>query len=162
MEKLVNVTINGLSTQVPANYTIMQAADSLGIDIPRLCFLEGINENASCRVCVVEIVGMRSLKNSCSVQVWEGINVLTNTKRVRDAVKQTLELIAANHRFDCWKCPREHNCELLALLRRFSIDNKMAESGVYEKKLPILNDKNDAIVFDSSKCVLCGRCTPVG
>ena len=158
MEKLVNVTINGLSTQVPANYTIMQAADSLGIDIPRLCFLEGINENASCRVCVVEIVGMRSLKNSCSVQVWEGINVLTNTKRVRDAVKQTLELIAANHRFDCWKCPREHNCELLALLRRFSIDNKMAESGVYEKKLPILNDKNDAIVFDSSKCVLCGRC----
>ena len=157
MQKLVTVTIDGKTIQVPAEYTIMQAADELGINIPRLCFLKDINENASCRVCVVEIAGMRSLKNSCSVQVWEGINVLTNTKRVRSAVKQTLELIAANHRFDCWKCPREHNCELLALLRRYSIDNVMGESNVYAKKLPILNE-SEAIVFDSSKCVLCGRC----
>lgn len=157
MQKLVTVTIDGKTIQVPAEYTIMQAADELGINIPRLCFLKDINENASCRVCVVEIAGMRSLKNSCSVQVWEGINVLTNTKRVRSAVKQTLELIAANHRFDCWKCPREHNCELLALLRRYSIDNVMGESNVYAKKLPIVNE-SEAIVFDSSKCVLCGRC----
>ncbi len=157
MQKLVNVTIDGKSIQVPAEYTIMQAADELGINIPRLCFLKDINENSSCRVCVVEIVGMRSLKNSCSVQVWEGINVKTNTKRVRTAVKQTLELIAANHRFDCWKCPREHNCELLALLRRFSIDNKMGDDNTYAKKLPIINE-SEAIVFDSSKCVLCGRC----
>ena len=157
MQKLVTVTIDGKTIQVPAEYTIMQAADELGINIPRLCFLKDINENASCRVCVVEIAGMRSLKNSCSVQVWEGINVLTNTKRVRSAVKQTLELIAANHRFDCWKCPREHNCELLALLRRYSIENVMGESNVYAKKLPVLNE-SDAIVFDSSKCVLCGRC----
>ena len=157
MQKLVTVTIDGKTIQVPAEYTIMQAADELGINIPRLCFLKDINENASCRVCVVEIAGMRSLKNSCSVQVWDGINVLTNTKRVRTAVKQTLELIAANHRFDCWKCPREHNCELLALLRRYSIDNVMGESNVYAKKLPIVNE-SEAIVFDSSKCVLCGRC----
>ena len=157
MQKLVTVTIDGKTIQVPAEYTIMQAADELGINIPRLCFLKDINENASCRVCVVEIAGMRSLKNSCSVQVWEGLNVFTNTKRVRTAVKQTLELIAANHRFDCWKCPREHNCELLALLRRYSIDNVMGESNVYAKKLPIINE-SEAIVFDSSKCVLCGRC----
>ena len=141
----------------------MQAADKIGIDIPRLCFLKGINENASCRVCVVEIAGMRSLKNSCSVEVGSILNregtatIYTNSKRVRTAVRQTLELIAANHRFDCWKCPREHNCELLALLRRFSIDNKMAESGEFAKKLPIVNE-SEAIVFDSSKCVLCGRC----
>lgn len=163
MEKLVTITINSKTVTVPANYTIMQAADSVGIDIPRLCFLKDINENASCRVCVVEIVGMRSLKNSCSVEVGSILNregtatILTNSKRVRTAVRQTLELIAANHRFDCWKCPREHNCELLALMRRFSINNEMAESGQFEKKLPILNE-SDAIIFDSSKCVLCGRC----
>lgn len=163
MDKLVNITINGKSVEVPAHYTIMQAADKIGIDIPRLCFLKGINENASCRVCVVEIAGMRSLKNSCSVEVGSILNregtatIYTNSKRVRTAVRQTLELIAANHRFDCWKCPREHNCELLALLRRFSIDNKMAESGEFVKKLPIVNE-SEAIVFDSSKCVLCGRC----
>lgn len=163
MEKLVTITINSKTVTVPANYTIMQAADSVGIDIPRLCFLKDINENASCRVCVVEIVGMRSLKNSCSVEVGSILNregtatILTNSKRVRTAVRQTLELIAANHRFDCWKCPREHNCELLALMRRFSINNEMAESGQFAKKLPIINE-SDAIVFDSSKCVLCGRC----
>ena len=163
MDKLVNITINGKSVEVPANYTIMQAADKVGIDIPRLCFLKDINENASCRVCVVEIAGMRSLKNSCSVEVGSILNregtatIYTNSKRVRTSVHQTLELIAANHRFDCWKCPREHNCELLALLRRFSIDNRMSESGEFAKKLPIVNE-SEAIVFDSSKCVLCGRC----
>lgn len=163
MEKLVTITINGKQVEVPANYTIMQAADQIGIDIPRLCFLKDINENASCRVCVVEIAGMRSLKNSCSVEVGSILNregtatIYTNSKRVRTAVRQTLELIAANHRFDCWKCPREHNCELLALMRRFAIDNKMAESGEFAKKLPIVNE-SEAIVFDSSKCVLCGRC----
>ena len=157
MQKLVTVTIDGKTIQVPAEYTIMEAADQVGVHIPRLCFLKDINENASCRVCVVEIAGMRSLKNSCSVQVWDGINVLTNTKRVRSAVKQTLELIAANHRFDCWNCQREHNCELLALLRRYSIENVMGESHQYVKKLPVLNE-SEAIVFDSSKCVLCGRC----
>lgn len=163
MENLVKITINNQTVEVPSNYTIMQAADSVGIDIPRLCYLKGINENSSCRVCVVEIEGMRSLKNSCTVTVGSILNrertakIYTNSKRVRSAVRQTLELIAANHRFDCWKCPREHNCELLSLLRRFAIDNTMAESGEFVKKLPIINE-SDAIVFDSSKCVLCGRC----
>ena len=129
MEKLVTLNIDGKTIEVPSTYTIMQAADALGINIPRLCFLKDINENASCRVCVVEIAGMRSLKNSCSVEVGSILNregtatIYTNTPRVRAAVRQALELIAANHRFDCWKCPREHNCELLALLRRYSIDN---------------------------------------
>ena len=163
MEKLVTLNIDGKTIEVPSTYTIMQAADALGINIPRLCFLKDINENASCRVCVVEIAGMRSLKNSCSVEVGSILNregtatIYTNTPRVRAAVRQALELIAANHRFDCWKCPREHNCELLALLRRYSIDNVMGESNCYAKKLPIINE-SDAIVFDSSKCVLCGRC----
>ncbi len=163
MENLVTITINDKTIQVPSNYTIMQAADSVGIFIPRLCFLKDLNENASCRVCVVEIVGMRSLKNSCTVEVGSILNregtatICTNSKRVRNAVHHTLELIAASHRFDCWKCPRERNCELLTLLRRYSIDNKIAESGHFVKKLPILN-QSDAIVFDSAKCILCGRC----
>lgn len=157
MEKLVNVTINNQTAQVPADYTIMQAADALGIYIPRLCFLKGINENASCRVCVVEVAGIRTLKNSCSVKVWDNINVKTNTLRVRKSVKKTLELMATNHRFDCWNCPREHNCEFLNLLRKYGVPNKMAESGQFEKKDQVTNE-SCAIVFDSSKCILCGRC----
>ena len=157
MEKQVNIIINGKSAVVPADYTILQAAESMGIFIPRLCFLKGINENSSCRLCVVEIKGIRTLKNSCTVKVSEGMEVLTNTDRVRTSVVQTLKLIAANHRFECWNCPREHNCELLALLRRYNIENKMGESAYFSKK-PFQVNSSIAIEFDSSKCVLCGRC----
>lgn len=153
----VNVIINGKHASVPAGSTILEAAESMGIFIPRLCFLKGINENSSCRLCVVEIKGLRTLKNSCTVKVTEGMEVVTNSQRVKTSVKQTLKLIAANHRFECWTCPREHNCELLALLRRYGIDNKMAESGVFSKKEQRTNE-SVSIVFDSSKCVLCGRC----
>lgn len=158
MEKKVNIIINGRAATVPANYTILQAAEEMNIFVPRLCFLKGINENSSCRLCVVEIKGFRTLKNSCTVKVAEGMEVTTNSKRVKDSVKQTLQLIAANHRFDCWKCAREDNCELLALLRRYNIYNKMAESGDFVKKNQVRNDKSPAIVFDSSKCIVCGRC----
>lgn len=157
MEKQVTITINGKTAQVPASFTVMQAAESMGIYIPRLCFLKGINENSSCRVCVVEIQGIRTLKNSCTVKVSEGMVVKTNSPRVRTSVKRTLELMALNHRFDCWNCPREHNCEFLKLLRRYGISNDMAESGDFKKKERIINESS-AIVFDSSKCVLCGRC----
>lgn len=157
MEKQVTITINGKTAQVPASFTVMQAAESMGIYIPRLCFLKGINENSSCRVCVVEIQGIRTLKNSCTVKVNEGMVVKTNSPRVRTSVKRTLELMALNHRFDCWNCPREHNCEFLKLLRRYGISNDMAESGDFKKKERIINESS-AIVFDSSKCVLCGRC----
>ena len=157
MEKQVTITINGKTAQVPASFTVMQAAESMGIYIPRLCFLKGINENSSCRVCVVEIQGIRTLKNSCTVKVSEGMAVKTNSPRVRTSVKRTLELMALNHRFDCWNCPREHNCEFLKLLRRYGISNDMAESGDFKKKERIINESS-AIVFDSSKCVLCGRC----
>ena len=122
---LVKVTINGKTVEVPNNYTILEAAKVAGVDIPRLCFLKGINENSSCRLCVVEIEGMRGLKNSCTVTVNDGMVVKTNTEKVKKAVKRNLELLAGNHKFECWKCPREHNCEFLRLLRKFNIPNAL-------------------------------------
>ena len=153
----VKVKINGIEVEVPSNATVMEAASVAGVDIPRLCFLKGINENSSCRLCVVESTAFRGLKNSCTVTVQDGMEYKTNTPRVLNAVKTNLELIAGNHRFECWKCPREHNCELLRLLRKFNIDNKIGEDSTYSKKETIINI-SDALVIDSSKCVLCGRC----
>lgn len=158
MAKMVNVTINGRIISVSDQSTIMEAADLLGIHIPRLCFLKGINEDASCRVCVVEIEGLRGLKNSCSVKVAEGMKIQTDTPRVRNTVKQTLQLLAGNHRFDCWKCPRERNCEFLNLLRRFAVDNVIPLQSEFHQKPTHVNDTSTAIVFDSTKCILCGRC----
>ena len=155
--EMVKVTINGKQVEVPSTATVLDAAKVAGVDIPRLCFLKGINENSSCRLCVVEIEGIRTLKNSCTVQVTDGMVVKTNTERVHKAVKTNLELIAGNHRFECWKCPREHNCELLRLLRKYDIKNVIGEDATFSKKEQIVNI-SDAIELDSSKCVLCGRC----
>lgn len=153
----VNVTINDINVNVPDTYTILEAATKAGVFIPRLCFLKGINENSSCRLCVVEIKGIRTLKNSCTVKVSEGMVVTTNSERVKKTVKKNLELIAADHKFECWKCPRENNCELLRLLRKYNISNEMGENPDFVRKSVITNI-TDALYIDSSKCVLCGRC----
>ena len=164
MDNLLKVTVNGITVEVPGDYTIMDAAYQAGVDIPRLCFLKGINETSACRVCVVEVEGIRTLKNSCTVKVKDclargadSIVVKTNTERVQKAVKANLELVAANHKFECWRCPREHNCELLHLLRKYNIPNTMGEDPNFCKKDTIAN-YSDALVIDSSKCILCGRC----
>ena len=155
----VKVTINGKVVEVENTATVLEAATLAGVNIPRLCFLKGINENSACRLCVVEINdrGRVMMKNSCTVQVSDGMIVNTNTPRVKMAVTKNLQLLAASHRFECWKCPREHNCEFLALLRRYNIPNVMGEDDTFSKKPQIVNI-TDALEIDSSKCVLCGRC----
>ena len=153
----VNVAINGININVPDTYTILDAAKKAGVDIPRLCFLKQVNENSSCRLCVVEIKGIKTLKNSCTVKVSEGMAVTTNSERVKKTVKKNLELIAANHKFECWKCPREHNCELLRLLRKFNISNEMGDDPSFIHK-DLITNITDSMYIDSSKCILCGRC----
>ncbi len=154
----INVTIDGILVKVPSNYTILDAAKVAGIDIPRLCFLKDINETSACRLCVVEVEGIRTLKNSCTVAVADNMVVKTNTPRVRVAVKKNLELLAGNHKFECWKCSREHNCEFLRLLRKYGIPNNIADDPETFSRKDIITNITDTIVIDSSKCILCGRC----
>lgn len=156
--KNVKLTINGVETTVPENYTVMKAAEELGINVPRLCFLEGINETSSCRLCVVDVENINGLKNSCTLAVSDGMVVKTNTKEIHDSVVQNLQLLASNHIFECWACEREHNCELLDLMRRYNVENIYGESNNYEKKERLINNSSSSIVLDSGKCILCGRC----
>jgi iron-only hydrogenase group A len=158
MNNLVNIKINGRDITVPSDYTVIKAAAEVGIEIPRLCFLKGVHENSNCRVCVVEIEGERTLKSSCKMPVREGMVITTNSKRVKNSVKTNLELVAANHVFECWVCPREHNCELLDLLRANNVSNPIGESNNYSKKKRVINNDSTALVLDSGKCILCGRC----
>jgi len=156
--KNINLTINGIETSVPENYTVMKAAEELGFNIPRLCFLEGINETSSCRLCVVDVENINGLKNSCTLGVQDGMVVKTDTKQIHDSVVQNLQLLASNHIFECWACEREHNCELLDLMRRYNVENIYGESNDFFKKERLINDSSSAIVLDSGKCILCGRC----
>ncbi len=97
----INVTINGREFKGNPGQSILDVATDNGIYIPRLCFIKDTHEESSCRVCVVEVEGQKTLKTSCTMKISEGMIVNTNTLRVRNAVKKTLQLIAADHRFEC-------------------------------------------------------------
>jgi NADH-quinone oxidoreductase subunit G/NADP-reducing hydrogenase subunit HndD len=155
----VKVTINGIEVNVPKDYTVLMAAREAGVDIPTLCFLKEINEIAACRVCVVEAdvkgVPMRNLPASCVLQVQDGMNVKTNTQRVRNAVKMNVELILANHNRECLTCVRNTSCELQKLCNELGIEGIEFQGAKRESKIDNLAP---SIVRDSSKCILCGRC----
>ena len=155
----VNVTINGVAVSVPKDYTVLLAAKAAGVDIPTLCYLKDVNEIAACRVCVVEAdingVPMRNLPASCVLQVQEGMNVKTNTAKVRKAVRKNVELILANHNRECLTCFRNGTCELQKLCEQLGIKD-VPYTGATRKK--VLDDLSYSIVRDSSKCILCGRC----
>lgn len=152
----VTLKINNIEVTVPADYTILQAARSANIDIPTLCYLEGMNKLGSCRLCVVEIKGARALQAACVYPVSEGLEVFTNTAAVRRARKANLELILSNHDRSCLTCARNRNCELQALAEEFGID-ELPFSGENDRKLSI-DDSSASYIRDNNKCVLCRRC----
>ena len=157
MEK-VNIKINGMDLQVPANYTILEAANEAGIRISTLCYLKGINAIAACRMCLVEVKGARSNPAACVQQVAEGMEIQTNTPALRKNRKITLELILSDHRMDCLSCSRSTNCELQALAQEYGVDQyKYANNDLK----PQIEASAPHLVRDNSKCILCRRCVAV-
>ncbi|WP_427340917.1 NADH-dependent [FeFe] hydrogenase, group A6 [Caloranaerobacter sp. DY30410] len=156
--KKVTITIDNQVIQVPENYTVLEAARSIGIDIPTLCYLKEINEVAACRMCLVEVEGARNLQTSCVLSVREGMVVRTNTKRVREARKATLELLLSNHHRECLTCTRNGNCELQTLADELGIKDISFEG---EKTVAPVDTSSPSIVRDPQKCILCGRCVSV-
>jgi iron-only hydrogenase group A len=151
----VTITINGNQYAVPSNLTVLEAARTVGIDIPTLCFLKDINEVGACRVCVVEVEGARALQASCVLPVREGMVVKTNNQRVRNARKTTVELILANHNRECTTCVRSKNCELQSVSEELGIRDIRYTGAKREGKY---DNFSHSIIRDSSKCILCGRC----
>lgn len=151
----VTLTIDHKGISVPEGTTILEAAKKVAVNIPHLCYHPDQEIKANCRICVVEVKGSRKLSAACSTRVWEGMEVLTNTRKVRDMQRGILELMLANHNQDCLKCHRNGNCELQDLCERFNISRTHLEDAV--DALP-LDDSNPALVRDSSKCIKCGRC----
>ena len=104
--KMLNIKINGVDYKAPAGSTILEACRLANIEIPTLCFLKDLNEIAACRICMVEVKNARSLVAACVYPINEGIEIFTNTKRVVESRKKTIELILSNHRMDCLSCVR--------------------------------------------------------
>ena len=120
--EMVNVTIDGIQVEVPKGSTALEAAKVAGIKIPKLCYLKDLNEIGACRMCLVEVKGNRSLQASCVFPVDNGMEISTNTPKIRKARKANLELILSNHDRSCLTCVRSHNCELQELAVTLGVD----------------------------------------
>ena len=151
----VKLKINGIEVEAPQGSTILEAARLAHIDIPTLCYLKDINAIGACRVCVCEVKGARSYAAACVYPVTEGMEVFTNTPKIRAARKKTIELILSTHRRECLSCVRSGNCELQKLAQEYGCDEHRYETTI---KTPDIVDVNDVLIRDNSKCVLCRRC----
>jgi len=156
MENMVNLKINNCPISVPAGATILEAARVAGIEIPTLCYLKEMNEIGACRICMVEVKGARSLVTACVFPVAENMEVFTNTEKVRNSRKLTLELILSTHDRSCLSCVRSGTCELQQLCKEFGVDDETHFSG--ENPMYDFDDSAAHMVRNNNKCILCRRC----
>lgn len=154
---MVNLTIDNVPVSVKENTTIMEAAAGINIDIPKLCFLKGLNEIAACRVCVVELKGKDKLITSCNNVCEEGMEIFTNSKKVIRDRRKTVELILSQHDNRCVICAKSGNCSLQKVANDLNILE--IPFAVELEKQPW--NKNFPLIRDSSKCIKCMRCIQV-
>ena len=155
---MVHLKINNIPVEVKEGSTILEAAKVAGINIPTLCYLKDINEIGACRVCVCEVKGARSLVAACVYPVNEGMEVFTNTEKVRKSRKTTLELLLSDHKKECLSCVRSTNCELQKLSLEYGCDENRFQG---EKTKSEQDISTSYLVRDNEKCILCRRCVAV-
>ena len=153
---MVNIKIEGVSYQVEEGLTILEAARKCGYEIPSLCaFNHGECSQGSCRVCLVEVKGARGLVASCVYPVNEGMEIIISSPKAVEARRASVELLLSNHNWGCQQCDKNGKCELLHVAAVTG-----AREGRYQgSKTPVTVDElTPAIIRDTSKCILCGRC----
>ena len=154
---MVNMIIDGKHVSAEENITIMEAAERNGIPIPKLCYLKGINEIAACRVCVVELEGKEKLITSCNNVVKDGMVIYTNSPKVRNHRRNTVQLLLSQHDNRCVVCPRNGNCQLQQVACDLNIlDIPFRQEPEYQPW-----DKDFPLIRNSAKCIKCMRCVQV-
>ena len=151
----ISITINNQEYKVDPGQTIMQAADKCGYRIPRLCYHPKLSIEGACRVCIVQVEGIRNYVASCAYPVANGMKIYTNTRELRQARRDIVELLLDNHPLDCHTCDRDGNCELQRLAYSMGLRQRHfeGERKQYEKDL-----SSTSVIRDPDKCILCGRC----
>lgn len=157
-KKHVSLTIDDKPVSVPSGTTVMDAAELLGIRIPRLCYHPDLSLAGSCRVCIVDVEGMGFFMASCSVAAWDGMVVRTNSPEIRQARRDIVELLLDNHSKDCQTCERDGNCELQNLAYAMGVRRRLFEG---RRKEVEADETSHCVVRHPEKCVLCGRCVRV-
>jgi NADP-reducing hydrogenase subunit HndD len=154
---MIHLTINDYKISVEPGTTVLAAARKLNINIPTLCNHDDLCVAGNCRVCVVEQKGARTLIASCATPVAEGMEIYTNTLKVRNARKHIVELLLTEHRSDCTKCYKNQNCELQSLANEFAFGDTIFLDLVEDHNYNI-DRSSPAFIKDDSKCIRCQRC----
>ena len=157
MVNSISIKINNKEVQVPEGTRIIDACRNNGYKIPSLCFLKDINEIGACRICVVEVKGISHLVPSCNNTVQEGMEILTNSPRVREARKINAELLLSQHNANCPTCVRSSNCEL----KRVANDLDLTDNWYKNEYPEALWSKSFPLIRDASKCIKCMRCVQI-
>lgn len=152
---MVQITINNRAYEVEADKTILQVAKDVGVLIPHLCYLEGVHDCGSCRLCIVDVEGSRNFMAACMTKVTDGMVIRTNTEELRHARKLVYELILSDHNKDCLSCSRNQSCELQALGEQLNLTTQRFEG---DRSKTVVESTNPSIERDMSKCILCRRC----
>jgi len=155
---MINLKINNKAVRVEEGITIFEAAKQNNILIPHFCYMENVHQIGSCRICVVEVEGAKTLMASCVTEVKEGMDIHTNSQRVRNVRKVIYELMLSDHPKECLRCWRNQNCELQDLGNLIQVSEFRYEGA---KSKDIIDSSSPSIVRDSSKCILCRRCVTV-
>ena len=156
---MIRITINEGVYEAKEGQTILQVAAANGIGIPTLCYLEGVSDIGSCRLCVVEVEGFPGFLPACRTQVRDGMVVKTHTEELEDTRRELLKLILADHNLDCMSCPANGVCELQKLCNEYGIEHAEMpgpRTGLREKTE--IENENPYISYDAGKCIHCQRC----
>ena len=157
-EKKIRLTIDGREVEAGPRTTVLEAATQAGIFIPTLCAHDQLEPFGGCRLCIVEIEGMRGLPPACMTLVRGGMKVRTDTEEIRQSRKLLVELMLADHPRDCLTCTSNLHCELQSLAERFGIRERRMRDLPREH---IFDDSNAFFFRDMEKCVLCAKCVRV-
>lgn len=158
MTKMVNMEFDGKAVSVPDGMTLVDAAATVGIHIPNLCHIKELRGVGACRMCMVEIEGMKAPITACTTKVKEGMKVATKTAKVEEIRKFVTDLILSFHPLDCMTCPKAGACDL----QRYAAELGIRESSFGRKSFNYeLNDKSHFITIDNNYCIQCGRCVRV-
>ncbi|MCL1858894.1 MAG: NADH-dependent [FeFe] hydrogenase, group A6 [Oscillospiraceae bacterium] len=152
----INIKINGKDYSVDKNSTILEACKIASIDVPTLCYMKDINAIGSCRICLVEVKGAKTLVAACVQPIAENMEIFTNTLAVQKARKTNLELILSDHKKDCLSCIRNQNCELQKMCKDFAVEDENYFKG--ERIDFPVEHSTIFLVRDNNKCIKCKRC----
>jgi len=154
----ITLRINGIEVTVPESTTILKAAQSNGITIPTLCYLDGLTSYGGCRLCLVEVTGSPKLFAACSTPVSQGMEVTTNSDRLRDYRKMAVQMLLAERTHVCSVCVADNHCELQELANQLGVDHVTLERNWTAMEI---DSSHDFLVIDRNRCILCTRCIRV-